>query len=95
MSFNLIYWVTKTKSTEVITGIFGEYDCYPISHLYEASGFIVMANLMAQQRLISHIISPETIENTLLKITERIKQLGNKSTSTAIHQLELLAKLNE
>lgn len=50
---------------------------------------------MEQDRLISHVISPETLENTIQKITERIKHQGDKPYTTVIRQLELLAQLNE
>lgn len=50
---------------------------------------------MEQKRLISHIISPETLENTIRKITERIKHEGDKPYTTVMHQLDLLAQLNE
>lgn len=50
---------------------------------------------MEQKRLISHVISPETLENTIRKITERIKHQGDKPYGTVMRQLELLAQLNE
>lgn len=50
---------------------------------------------MEQKRLISHLISPETLEYTIQKMTERIKQQGDKPHITVKRQLELLAQLNE
>lgn len=50
---------------------------------------------MEQKRLLSHAIYPETLENTIQKITDRIKQQGDKPYTTVTAQLELLAQLNE
>lgn len=50
---------------------------------------------MEQKRLISHVISPDTLKNTIRKITERIKHQGDKPYITVMRQLELLTQLNE
>lgn len=50
---------------------------------------------MEQKRLISHVISPESLENTIQKITQRIKQGGDKPYVTVTQQLKLLSQLNE
>ncbi len=54
-----------------------------------------MSNITDQKRLISHIISPETLEITIKKITERIKKQGDKPHVTVFRQLELLEQLNQ
>lgn len=54
-----------------------------------------MSDPMEQKRLISHVISPESLENTIQKITQRIEQQGDKPHATVAQQLKLLAQLNE
>ncbi len=54
-----------------------------------------MSNLTDPNRLISHLSSPETLEQTLQKITKRIQQEGDKPYITVKDQLELLAQLNQ
>ena len=50
---------------------------------------------MEQSRLISHVISPESLEHTIQKITGRIEQQGDKAYATVMRQLELLAQLTQ
>jgi cyclopropane fatty-acyl-phospholipid synthase-like methyltransferase len=54
-----------------------------------------MLNTMEQERLISHAVFPETLENTIQKIAEKIKQQGDKPYATVMYQLELLMQLNQ
>lgn len=51
--------------------------------------------LTQQKRLLSHVVSPEKMENIIQKITERIKREGDKSYVTVTQQLNLLSQLNE
>lgn len=54
-----------------------------------------MSNVIDQKKLISHLILPETLEHTIQKMNERIKQQGDKSYITVMRQLELLKQLSE
>lgn len=56
---------------------------------------ICFMNLTQQKRLLSHELSPETMENKIQEITERIKSDGDKPYVTVTQQLELLAQLSE
>src|SRR3990167_4682185 len=50
---------------------------------------------MEQQRLISHRISPEALDITLQKISERIKRQGDQPHFAVSQQLELLNQLSQ
>lgn len=54
-----------------------------------------MPKTIQQKRLLSHAVSPETLDKTLKKISARIKQEGDKTYVTVNRQLELLAELSK
>lgn len=54
-----------------------------------------MSHSMEQNRLISHAVSPDSIEEKIQKISQKIKREGDKSGFAAAQQLELLAQLTE
>ncbi|HEY2567516.1 MAG TPA: class I SAM-dependent methyltransferase [Candidatus Aquirickettsiella sp.] len=52
-----------------------------------------MPNELNKKKLLSHTISPETLQCTIEKIAERIKQQGDKPYVDVKRQLELLSQL--
>ncbi|STX81592.1 Exported protein [Legionella busanensis] len=50
---------------------------------------------MEQERLISHIISPKTVESTTQRIKERIRKQGDKPYTSVQDQIAILDQLNQ
>lgn len=54
-----------------------------------------MLNEIEQERLLSHVVTPNNLENTMQQVADRIKSQGEKPYVTVERQLDLLSQLSQ